>query len=119
MDELILTRNRLIGYDGLKLIGQALPGKHLSTLDLYTATLYHRYPDETCEDAVTQASKRNHAVLEGIRRNVYLTSMDLGGQLFQPQVMSQFNLNVRANKQCQWLLLRQHCLGLKFWPNSN
>jgi hypothetical protein len=70
-----------IGYDGLELIGKALPGKRLyGKLDLEATAKWVSYKDSTSEEALTQANKRDQAckaLLEGMRHNVYLTSISV------------------------------------------
>ena len=119
MDELVLNSNFAMSYDGLKLIGETLVGKRLITLGLDGVAHWFTYHDAS-EDAIRQASKATEAgkaLVEGMRRNMYVKSMSIAVHGFDwpTRVKDELELYLSANKRGRSLLLEHHNLPLAFW----
>jgi hypothetical protein len=118
--KLILASNRGVGYDGLYLMGQELPGKMLLEVDLQYTAEWVEYENVESKEAMEQQAKRHRAgqsILEGIRGNFFLQRLKLEGVNLEPSVANEVKLYLRANRGFRWLLIRQHRLPPAFWSH--
>jgi hypothetical protein len=115
--------NSRMGYDDLKLLGQALAGKKLAKLNLHNNVadnIWIAFADDTCKDATSQAAKRTQAgkaLVEGVQNNLYLTSLLIPGMRLPIPVSEQLEFYLQANRSGRSLLLEQHTLPLAIWSH--
>ncbi len=118
--ELNLSYNKQIGYEGIKLIGQALGGKKVPKLDLeHVAGGWVYFDDEVCEAALNQMDQCHLAgqeLLEGVRDNVFLTSVIVFRDNLPVRMVGEVEFWVKANRNGRhFLLLQQYILPPGFW----
>jgi hypothetical protein len=119
MNDIIVSHCIGIGYDGLKLIGEALPGKRLSgKLDLEGTAKWISYDDDTSEEAIAQGVKiavACAALVEGMRQNVYLKQTSVK-QLHLPlSIQNELKLYESANRKGRQLVLQQDSVPTAIW----
>ncbi len=119
--ELNLSSNRSIGYEGLELIGKALPDSLLRKLSLDNVVNWVEYEEtDNCEPAKLQRVKVNQAsraLVEGIRLNTYLKMLSLD-QLHIPNDVGKeihFYLSLTDEINRCGLLQHQHEIPSAFW----
>ncbi len=114
-----LEENWDIGYNGLKLLGEALSSqKNIKELNLSAVATWIDYHDITCDDAVAQESQRAQAcraLLKGIRDNVDLHYLNLDDNDLPLAVTEEIDLYVKANKSGRVFLRQQNRQPPAFW----
>jgi hypothetical protein len=82
MLKLNLDNNLAIGYDGLKFLGETLLQGKIMDLRIRNVAKWVDFDDITCDTAVTQESQSAqacHALIVGVRGNVYLEKLNADG----------------------------------------
>lgn len=113
----------IVDYDQLVLIGQSLARKKLRKFIIDRNTdvsiMSNAFADDdTSPEAVTHAAKRaqaGDAVLQCLRRNMYLESLPHVIGMFPHNVEAEMEFYLMANRRGRALLLEQNVLPLGIW----
>ncbi len=111
--------NTTIGYEGLRLIGEALPNSKLKELVLTGTVKWVDYDDDDDELAQAQKLKCDQAakaLVEGVRNNVHLRVLNLDEVYLPPKALAELNFYLEMN--CNFgrhLLSQQHALPPAIW----
>jgi hypothetical protein len=115
-----LSNNPTIGYEGLRLIGEALPNSKLKELALGGSVNWVDYDDDDDgELAQAQEMKRDlaaKALVEGMRSNIHLQILNIDGLHFPSTAIAEIDFYVNMNfKFGRHLLSQQHSLPPTIW----
>jgi hypothetical protein len=118
-----LGHNATIGYEGLRLIGEALPNSKLQELVLGGSVYWVDYDDDDDDDdgelAQAQELKCNlaaKAFVEGVRNNIHLQKLNLEELHFPSTAIAEIDFYVDMNcKFGRHLLSQQHSLPPTIW----
>jgi hypothetical protein len=108
-----------IGYEGLSLIGKALPNSMLTELTLRGAVEWVDYDDENDQRAHAQQLKCNQAaeaLVDGVRNNFHLRVLNLEDLQLPPKAVDEIEFYLEMNRKFgRHLLSQQHSLPLSIW----
>jgi hypothetical protein len=114
-----LSNNPNIGYDGLRLIGEALPNSKISELLLNGVSEWVAYDDDDEELAETQKLKCNlaaEALVQGVRNNVNLQVLNIEGLNLPSKAVDEIDFYLKLNSTFgRHLLSKQQSLPLSIW----
>jgi hypothetical protein len=116
---LSLINNKAIGYEGLRLIGEALPNSKLKELVLTETVEWVDYDDDDDELALAQELKCDQAadaLVKGVRNNVHLHVLNLDEVYLPAKALAELDFYIEMN--CNFgrhLLSQQHALPPAIW----
>jgi hypothetical protein len=118
LQELDLSRNELIKYTGLQMIGVALP--NLATLTKINVSKC--CPDESSSGQMRETPEKtearfraSQALLEGMKRALHIAELDTQNYSFSPQLQSEINFYKCLIQHGRYLLTINHGLASTVW----
>jgi hypothetical protein len=114
-----LFHNTTIGYDGLRLIGEALSNSMLTELNLKRAAKWVNYDnddDELAKEQKLKCGQAAKALVEGVRNNVHLRVLNLEEVYLPRKALAELDFYLEMN--CNFgrhLLSHQHALSPAIW----
>jgi hypothetical protein len=115
-----LSHNTPIGYEGLRLIGEALPSSKLSELILTESVEWVEYDDDDDEELAEaqdwKCIEAADALVEGVRNNVHLQVLNVEGLHLPALAVEEIDFYLEMNRNFgRGLLSQQHTLHPSIW----
>lgn len=120
MRKLILWNNHQIGYEGLRLIGDALSQQlRLTEIDLTNCAQWQEYPDQASSRAQTTACQQASCALsQGAKSNLQIQVLKLGSVQLDPGYRwKEIQFHVGLNACGRHLLSAHHDLPSSAWSH--
>ncbi len=115
LKEIHLNGCHKVGWQGVKIIGESLAGKKLTTLSLNATAFWTHYINAQGEKAMLQQSAAK-ALLQGMRQNVYLQQLHIKGLDLPIDMQTEMDFYLRANRFGRSLMvLEQRQLPSALW----